>query len=439
MGHFAVKNIYRKLGDKIDKLTFRAPWNEALHNVLEELYSEIEADIVVRMPYGLSNLERIAAITGYSKDRLSKILEDLSERGLVMDLFHDDEYHYFPSPLLEGFFEYTMMRTRGELNSKHWAELFHAYWTESDVFQKANLGGGKKIVPYRALPHTGTVDAKDVVEILPHEKAEAIVASHKKFAIGICSCRHETYHVDLKTCDVPLESCITFGFMAEWLIRHGMAKEVKRGQIIEHLAHCKELGTIFSAENCLDAKVMCCCCSCCCSMIRSINQLGYTNALMTSNFIAEVNSKACVGCGKCAEACPIHAIKLVPAKHPPEDRAKKRMTAEVDRSVCLGCGLCSLQCRNNSLYLKKREQKVIYPATTFERNILSCLEKGTLQYQLFDNPQSITHAVMRGVAGGFLKLPPVKKALMSNLFRSRFLNALKETVKKQGFGWVLDL
>jgi uncharacterized DUF497 family protein len=131
----------RKLGDKIDKLTFRAPWNEALHVVLKELYSEIEADVVVQMPYGLSNLDRIATITGYPKVRLSKILEDLSERGLVMDLFHDDEYHYFPSPLLEGFYEYTLMRTRGELNSKHWAELFHVYWTGSEDFYNGKETG----------------------------------------------------------------------------------------------------------------------------------------------------------------------------------------------------------------------------------------------------------------------------------------------------------
>ncbi|MFX0198002.1 MAG: 4Fe-4S binding protein [Candidatus Hodarchaeota archaeon] len=439
MGHLAVKDIYRKLGHKIDKLTFRAPWNEALYNVLKELYSETEADVVVKMPYGLSNLDRIATISGYPKDKLEKILEGLSEKGLVMDFFHDDQYHYLPSPLLEGFFEYTMMRTRGELNSKHWAELFHAYWTESDDFQKANLEGGKKIAPYRALPHEGTVAVEDVVEILPHEKAEAIVDSHRKFAIGICACRHEAYHVDLKACDVPLESCITFGFMAEWLISHGMAKEVSRERIIDHLAFCKESGTIFSAENSINANVICCCCTCCCGMIRSINQLGYTNALMTSNFIAEVDSKACVGCGKCAEACPIHAIELVPVKHPSENRSKSRKLAKVDHSICLGCGLCSLQCRNKSLYLNKREQEVIYPATTFERNILSCLDKGTLQYQLFDNPQSITHAVMRGIVGGFLKLPPVKKAIMSDLLRSRFLNVLTETVRKQGAGWVLNL
>jgi len=48
--------------------------------------------------------------------------------------------------------------------------------------------------------------------------------------------------------------------------------------------------------------------------------------------------------------------------------------------------------------------------TTFERIILQCLERGTLQNQLFDNPASLTHAFARACLGGFLRLTPVKRA-----------------------------
>ena len=73
---------------------------------------------------------------------------------------------------------------------------------------------------------------------------------------------------------------------------------------------------------------------------------------------------------------------------------------------------------------------MLHPESTFERVILQCLEKGTLQNQLFDNPRSITHGVMRSIMGGFLQLPPVKKALMSDTLRSTFLNALISGVQK---------
>ena len=82
--------------------------------------------------------------------------------------------------------------------------------------------------------------------------------------------------------------------------------------------------------------------------------------------------------------------------------------------------------------MHKREQHVIHPETTFERVILQCLERGTLQNQLFDDPGRLTHKAMRGIVGGFLRLPPVKKALMSDTLRSRFLAALSTAAVAKG-------
>ena len=46
---------------------------------------------------------------------------------------------------------------------------------------------------------------------------------------------------------------------------------------------------------------------------------------------------------------------------------------------------------------------------------------------------------MRAFVGAFLRLPTVKKALLSDNMRSGFLSAMKEGVKKQGKGWVLEM
>ena len=65
MGHTAGSDIYRKLGRKVDNLPIRAPWNRALHDILKSLYSQEEADVVVKMPYGASTLEHVAKVTKY--------------------------------------------------------------------------------------------------------------------------------------------------------------------------------------------------------------------------------------------------------------------------------------------------------------------------------------------------------------------------------------
>jgi hypothetical protein len=108
--------------------------------------------------------------------------------------------------------------------------------------------------------------------------------------------------------------------------------------------------------------------------------------------------------------------------------------------VCLGCGVCALQCtETRALRLTNRKQKILHPETTFERIMLQTLERGNLQNQLFDDPASITHRTMRSILGAFLRLPSVKRALMSDMLRSTFLRSLKVGARAQGRGWLTEL
>ena len=105
----------------------------------------------------------------------------------------------------------------------------------------------------------------------------------------------------------------------------------------------------------------------------------------------------------------------------------------INEAICIGCGVCSLKCvKTGSLKLIKRKERIIHPESTFERVILQCLERGTLQNQIFGNPDKISHKMMRGIIGGFLNLSPVKKALMSEGLRSHFLDGIKKAALKQG-------
>ena len=72
MGHMDSKDIFRKLGGKINSLPLRAPWNETFYELLRKLYSEKEADVVVKMPYGFSDLNRLAKMTKYEHSDCQK-------------------------------------------------------------------------------------------------------------------------------------------------------------------------------------------------------------------------------------------------------------------------------------------------------------------------------------------------------------------------------
>ena len=415
MGHMVGKDLYRKLGKKIDGLTIRAPWNETLYNILKELYTEEEADVVVKMPYGLATLDQVEKTTKYDRAKLQPILESLAEKGLVLDLFMKGGYRYMISPMIIGIFEFTMMRTRGELNFKEWAKLFHQYMTEEGNFHHANFRHGEKVSVLRALPWEDSIDDGDYVEILDYEKASAIIDAEKTFCIGVCSCRHEKLHAGVKECDVPLDTCSTFGHGAEWMVGHGLATMVSKEEMIDNLERSKDLGLVLTADNQKQrVGFMCHCCGCCCNVLTGISKFGYPNAVVTSTFIAECDEEQCTECGECVDACSINAISW-----------DNGGTPQVDQTICIGCGVCGLRCATGAMRLVKREHRVLHPEDMFERVILQCLERGTLQNQMFSDPGRLNHRFMRGVVGGFLKLPPVKRALMGDALRSRFLGMMR--------------
>lgn len=436
MAHTNAKDIYRKLGRKIDGLPTRVSRNAALYEILKELYTPQEAEVLVRMPYGLSSFEQVARCTKYDRAKLRATLESLCEKGLVFDIWVRDQYRYMPAPLAVGIFEMTMMRTRGELRYAEWARLFHEYMHGDHSFYAANFAHGEKVSILRVLPHEEAIAEAAYVEILDYEKATAIVESADKFAIGLCSCRHEKLHVGEKSCKTPLETCSSFGSGADALIRHGMAREVSRSEMLDNIARSKELRLVLTADNVQkNAGFICHCCGCCCNLMLGVSQHGFPNTIVTSTYISYIEEEKCTGCEKCGKACPIHAIEMVPIVNP---LTKKAKNPRVDESICLGCGVCALTCHQDAVRLVKREQRVLHPETTFERVILGSLERGTLQNLLFGNPQSITHQFLRGFIGGFLRLPPVKRALMSDQLRSTFLAALKSGAQKQAKAGLIE-
>ena len=437
MGHAVGKDIYRELGEKIDNLSFRAPWNETFHALLRELYAPQEADLVIRMPFTLTSFDRLKSITGYDEVLLRNLLDRLCSKGLVMDLWLSDSFHYMPSPFVIGVFELTMMRAAPDRDWKKISRLFHDYMIGQPDFLAANCSHGEKVGLMRTVPHESMISQENAVEILDYEQASAVIEGQSTFAIGTCSCRHTAAHTGTKTCDVPLDTCSSFGMAAEFLLRRGFAKKVSKAEMTDNVARSKNLGLVLNIDNVRkNPSYLCHCCGDCCHLLVGMKKWGYTNIVITSGFLPEIDQGKCTGCGKCARACPIDARTMAADNATGSKRKKRPVT---DEAICLGCGVCALQCRGRALTLVRRKKRIITPDSTFERILLQCLERGTLQNQLFDNPRSTTLKFMKGFVGGFLRLSPVKRALMSDVLRSTFLAAMKKGAFARGRGWMTEV
>ena len=209
-----------------------------------------------------------------------------------MDVHVDGETYYAPSPMVIGIFEFTMMRTGPDLPVDRWARLFRDYLEEGGLY-RANFGDGQKLSLMRAVPHDGSIAADDYVEVLDYEKAAAIIDRGGRFAIGICSCRHEHEHAGGRACKAPLDTCSTFGATTvDFMVRNGFAREVSKAEMLDNLARSRELGLVLNADNVQrNVTFMCHCCGCCCNVLRGITCHGYPNAVVTSNYIAEPDTR----------------------------------------------------------------------------------------------------------------------------------------------------
>jgi len=364
MGHLASKEeILKQLQKRLHQNPIGLPEHASIYEILSILYTEKEAELGAKFPFGLVTFDELQKVAGIDQEELETLLKGMLEKGLVMSSVKDGKVRYLLSPGLMGFFELTFMRTKESLPMKRLAELMHTYRNTPEFIQEfasTETSRGKVYLYRGVLPKVKS-------EILRFDEAVEHIRKAGRGSIGKCYCRHEAWHLG-KNCSAPIDDiCMSLGIASDFLVEQGFARRASVDELLVVLKKAEDFGLVHIGDNVQDQTTFICnCCGCCCGFLEGITKHHMKHAVATTNYIARVEQDECNGCGVCSDRCQIKAIRME-GDYP-----------VVNEEACIGCGVCANFCPTEAMQMEEREKRVIPPKTYKELMVRLMKEKGRI-------------------------------------------------------------
>ena len=420
MAHNTIKSSYAKLTERLNRFPQGAPPSELLFKILKMLFSKEEAELVSLIPIKPFTAKKASRIWKMDITNTKKILDTLANRAILVDIEQNGKTVYTLPPPMAGFFEFSMMRIRNDIDQKVLAELFYEYMNVEEDFIRELFTRGETQLG-RTFVQEPALSNENALYVLDYERATEVIKTATHIGVGICYCRHKMEHKG-QACDAPQDICMTFNNTADSLTRHEHARKVDVTECLDLLELAYEHNLVQFGENVRESvNFICNCCSCCCEAMIAARKFAIMNPIHTTNFLPHINTETCNSCGKCVSVCPVEAMTLVSTNDPDNPNLK---VAKVNEDLCLGCAVCVRACSQKSIVLKSRPVKVLTPLNGVHRAVVMAIERGKLQNLIFDNQVLWSHRALAGVLGVILKLPPIKQVLASRQIKSRYLEHL---------------
>ena len=286
MAHHTVKSGYVTLTERLNRFPQGAPPSELLLKILQILFHEHEADLVSLLPIRPFTADKAAAIWKVSLVEARKTLEGLAERAILVDIERNGNTTYVLPPPMAGFFEFSLMRIRTDIDQKALSELFFEYMNVEEDFIKALFTDGKTQLG-RTFVHEPALTPENSLAVLDFERASEVIRTASHRGVGTCYCRHKMKHVG-KVCEAPMDICMTFNTSAASLIRHGFARAVDVAEGLDLLHQAYDSNLVQFGENVRQqVNFICNCCGCCCEAMIAARRFGMLHPVHTTNFLPE--------------------------------------------------------------------------------------------------------------------------------------------------------
>ena len=273
--------------------------------------------------------------------RTRAILEELAGRALLVDIERRGESVYALPPPMAGFFEFSLMRTRGDIDQKALSELFHQYLNVEEDFVKALFTEGETQLG-RVFVQEPVLTSDQAAHVLDYERASEVIHTASHIGVGMCYCRHKMQHLG-RACDAPMDICMTFNGSAESLIKHGHARAIEAAECLDLLDEAYERGLVQFGENVQErVNFICNCCGCCCEAMIAARRFAHLHPGPHQQLPARDRS------GRLQRLRQVRGGLSgggpVPGLGQRSGTSPRRKAARLDPEVCLGCGVCVPAC-----------------------------------------------------------------------------------------------
>jgi len=421
MPQLPVSNGYSYLIERLNRFPQGAPASELLTKILTLLFSEKEAGLISQLPIHPFSSAHAARLWRVREVEAARLLDGLADRALLLDMEQENgEKLYVLPPPMAGFFEFSLMRARSDIDQQGLSDLYYQYLNVEEDFIKELCTQGTTRLG-RIFIDEESIPPAHVTRVLDYERASEVVRSARTIGVANCYCRTKMSHL-VRACSAPLEACLTFDTVAESLIRHEHARQLDAAECLDLLQKSREQNLVQFGENVQGGvSFLCNCCGCCCEALVAARKFCNLRPVHTTNFLPRIKRDVCSGCGKCVDVCPAEALGLVSANEPQHHGQRKAVLAP---GRCLGCGVCVRVCRDGALSLVPRPARVITPVDTAHRVVQMAVERGKLQHLIWENRALFSHRALAAVVGVILRLPVLQQALAKSQMGSRYLDSM---------------